>query len=274
MSHNLLRRASTLAFWTTPPLLALLLYWPGLTAWFQQDDFAWLGLRDLAKGQRGFGWALFAPLSQGTIRTLSERVFFMSFSAVFALHPLPYRCLAFLTFAASLALLISVCSKLTGSRAAGFGAAILWTANSAVAIPLSWTSVYYEILCSFVFLLNFWLLLRYAETGQRRFYIAQCITFVLGFGVLELNVVYPALAAVWALCCARHLLRKIVPLFLISAAYAVLHFALAPLPASGPYKLHLDSGIFSTLFTYWKWALGPSKLILFKIQPSFFRSAL
>src|SRR5450755_840673 len=262
------------AYWAFPPLVALVLYWPGLMAWFQKDDFAWLGLRDLVHSGHDLLWALFAPLAQGTIRTLSERVFYMSFTSLFGIHALPFRIWVFLTLAATLPLLSSVCTKLTGSRAAGFLAAILWIANSSMAEVLSLTAVYYELLCSLVFLISFWLLLRYIETGDKRFYWAQCGTFALGFGVLELNVVYPALAAVYAFCCARHILRKILPLFALSAAYIALHFAVAPLPATGPYKTHWDSSMISTLWTYWKLALGPSRLILFHIYPSPWRSSL
>src|SRR5258708_38524242 len=195
----------------------------------------------------------------------------MSFSSVFGMNPLPYRCLAFLTYAASVVVLSAVCTRLTGSHAAGFWASVLWTVNSALAIPLSWTSVYYELLCSLFLLLSFWFLLRYAETGESRFYIAQLVIFVVGFGVLELNVVYPALAAVYALCCARGIINKILPLFAISAAFTLLHIIAAPLPASGPYQLHWDSSIISTLGTYWQWALGPN---VNQVQPSLLESAL
>ena len=268
-------RARAAAFWAAPPLLALVLYWPGLTCWFQKDDFAWLGLNQaVANGQGGYWWALFAPLAQGTIRTLSERVFYMSFTTLFGFNPLPFRGWAFLTFAATLPLLTIVCSKLTGSRAAGFWAAILWTAHSSLAVVLSWTAVYYQILCSFNFLLTFWLLLRYVETGQKKFYYAQLATFIIGFTILELNVVYPAIAAAYALCCARHVLTKILPLFSLSALYTILHMAAVRLPSSGPYKMYWDSSVFSTLWWYFKTAMGPNRLILFRIYPSLARSAL
>ncbi len=272
--NDLRARARTVGYYAAPILLALLLYWPSLTGWFQKDDFAWLGLRNLVHGWHDFWWALFTPMAQGTIRTLSERVFFLSFTSMFGLDALPFHGWAFLTFAATLPILSSVCAKITGSRAAGFLAAILWTVNSGLAVALSWTAVYYELLCAFFFVLNFWLLLRHVETGERRFYIAQCATFVLGFGVLELNVVYPALATVYALCRARHILRKVVPLFALSAIYTAVHMAVAPLPAGGPYKTYWDASVIPTLWTYWKWALGPSRLILFGIHPSPMRSML
>ena len=109
-------------------MLLPVLYWGGLTAWFQRDDFAMLSLRTLLANSRSLSWVLFAPVAQGTIRTLSER-----------------RAAAFLTFAAALVLLQEVCTKLTGSRAAGFWAAIFWLVNGALAIPLSWTAVVYEL---------------------------------------------------------------------------------------------------------------------------------
>lgn len=263
------------AFWTLPSLLSLLLYWPGLTAWFQKDDFAWLGLRRLLdRNEHDLWWVLFAPLAQGTVRTLSERVFFLSFYSLFELHALPYRLLVFATEAATLALLCLVCMRLTRSRAAGFWAAVLWTVNSTVAFVMSWTAIYYELLCSFVFLLAFLLLLKYIETGERRFYVGQWIVFLLGFGVLELNVVYPALALAYGLCCARGAIRQILPLFIPSAIYTVLHTLAAPFAASGPYKMYWNLSVFSTFWTYWKIALGPNRLIYLGIYPSALRSLL
>lgn len=262
------------ALWALPPLISLVLYWPGLTCWFQKDDFVWLSLRGMVHNWQELQWALFAPLAQGTVRTLSERIFFMSFYSLFGLDALPYRCVVFLTGIATVTLLSSVCYKLTGFRAAGFWAAILWTVNSTTAFVFSWTAIYHQLLCAFFLLLDLWLLIRYVETGRRRFYVAQCFTFVLGFSVLELNVVYPALALTYALCCARHIIGKVISLFLISAAYTALHITAAALPSSGPYKMFWDGSMLSSFWTYWKFALGPNRLIYLGIYPSFSRSAL
>jgi hypothetical protein len=258
----MLKRARDVAFWLTPPAIGLLLYWPGLMSWFQKDDFAWLGLRDLVHTPHDLLWALFAPLAEGTIRPLSERLFYLSFTWLFGLHPLPYHLLVFATYTLTTAVLSAVCCKLTGSRAAGFWAAILWTVNGVMAVPLSWSPVYYEILCSLLFLVSLWLLIRYNETGKPAFYWWQCVSFIVGFGVLELNVVYPALATTYALCRAPRLIGRVIPLFAISACYALLHLYVAPLSAGGVYKMHWDSSIFSTLWTYWLWALGPRRLML------------
>ncbi|HLJ44622.1 MAG TPA: hypothetical protein VKU01_01355 [Bryobacteraceae bacterium] len=263
-----MRRAISVAYWSAAPLLALLIYWPALTSWFQKDDFAWLGLHDLvASGDRTLAWALFHPLAEGTIRTLSERAFFLTLTSLFGLHALPFHLVAFLTFIASLMLMTLVVTSLTGSRFAGLLSAILWTLNPALVVSLSWASAYNEVLESLIFLLCLWFLL-----NDR--IIAQWITFILGFGVLELNVLYPLLATVVALTRAgphsdsgnaawwdrrfrqSAFLTKIAPLYLVSALYVVLHLAVAPLPKSGPYKFHLDLAAFQTLDHYWKLGLS------------------
>jgi len=274
VDREVVRRAWSAGYWGAPLLLALVLYWPALASWFQKDDFVWLRLRSLVHSWHDLWWVLFTPFAQGTIRILSERLFFLSFFSLFGLHAAPYHFWSFLIFAAIIPLLASVCGRVTGSRAAGFWAAILWTVSCGVAVTISWIAISNELLCAFFLLMSLWLLIRYIDTGQKRFYIAQCAVFVLGFGVLELNVVYPALAAAYALCCARHVLLKMAPLFAVSATYSVAHLVAAPLPTSGPYKMYWDAGAASTLWTYWKWAMGPRQLIFLGIQPSLFRSSL
>ena len=135
--------------------------------------------------------ALFQPRAQGTIRPWSERVFFMGFYALFGLDALPFRVWVFLTQFANLALLASITRRLTGSGAAGLLAAVFWLANSSLAQLMAWTSAYNQILCAFFILLAFHFLLRYIETGQRRYQVFQWCAFLLGFGAQELNVVYP-----------------------------------------------------------------------------------
>ncbi len=253
-------RAARIAYWTAPGLFCLVLYWLGLKTWFRQDDFAWLALH-LRLQETGDLWTiLFAPMAQGTIRPLSERLFFLAFYHFFGLEAIPYRIAVFLTQFANLALLSLIARRLTGSRLAGFWAPVFWTANSGLALSMSWTAAYNQILCAFFILLSFYLLLRHFDTGERRYWLAQWVTFLLGFGALEINVVYPAIAAAYALCCARENFRKTLWLFVPSAAYAVLHRYAAPGPAGGLYTMYFDSSLATTLLTYWQWALGAARV--------------
>src|SRR5437762_2994921 len=91
------RPATILLLRGLPPIICLALYWQGLFAWFRDDDFAWFlwhpgTLRE----------ALFGPAAQGTIRTLSERLFLMGGYRLFGLHAFPFHLIVFLTHLANL----------------------------------------------------------------------------------------------------------------------------------------------------------------------------
>jgi hypothetical protein len=243
-------------WWTCPPLFCLALYWYGLKAWFLTDDFAWLGMHFQVYDVPSFFHAMFAPMAQGTVRPFSERLFFLTFERIFGVDALPFRIFVFLTQFLNLALLAAIVVRITGSRMAGFLAAIFWTANSSLAVAMTWTSSYNQVQCAAFLLGAFYCLLRYIETGRARWNIAQWAIFILGFGSLEINIVYPALAAAYTLFCARKAFLKTLPLFGVSILYAIVHFTYAPKQNSGAYAMHLDGSIFRTLWDYIVWAPG------------------
>jgi hypothetical protein len=237
-----------------PMLLLLVLYWPGLTNWFYQDDFGWLRLRQEVQSARDLGPALFAPKAHGNMRPLGENAYWLGLSGLFGARALPFRICAFLTQIAALVLLGQVLFRLTKSTSAAVWAQILWIANCNLAPVMGWNSIYNQALSGFFFLLAFWFLLR----GNQWMHWAA---FLLGLGALETNVVYPAIAACYALLYDRTLLRKITPMFLVSALYVWVHFHFAGFQ-TGVYAMHLDPGMARTFVTYWSMALGRSPLAL------------
>jgi hypothetical protein len=250
-------RARAVAWWTVPALVCLTVHWYGFQAWFRADDFAWLSLYGHIHNFSDLLSALFRPEAQGTIRPWSERAFFIVGYALFGLNALPYRIVIFVTQFVALALAQTIGARLTGSRAAGFAAAILWTINSSTMEPLGWTCVYNEVMCAAFLLGALLCLMRYAETGDRRLKIAEWSLFLLGFGALELNVVYPVLAAGYTLLGPRKLFRRTLPMFAVSAAYAAIHFWVARPLRTGGYAMHYGPSILRTLGLYWTWTIGP-----------------
>jgi hypothetical protein len=249
------------ALWRAVPVLLLLaLYWPGVNTWFFQDDFGWLNLRHDVHSTRDLGRALFAPKAHGNMRPLGENAYWLALSTMFGADPLPFHVAAFLTQAASLLLLGAIVRRTLGSQWAAFSAQILWMVNIGIAPALGWSSIFNQILSGFFFLLAFYFLLRHVQTGRRSDWAAHWIAFVLGLGALEINVVYPAIAAVYALLFSRSLVKRILPMFLVSAIAVLVHFRFAPAAATGPYAPRVDARLFTTLWTYWMWALGPVPL--------------
>ncbi|MEO8597932.1 MAG: hypothetical protein ABI759_31720 [Candidatus Solibacter sp.] len=248
------------AYWLAPSLLCLALYWRGFTGWFRADDFAWLGTGIYIQNFHDLLIAIFAPQAQGTIRPLSERLFFLAGFSIFGMEALPFKIVIFLTQFANLVLVASIGSRITGKRAAGFVAAVLWVLNASGILPLGWVCVYNQVLCGFFLLLALHFLMRRVETGERRYRLYEWAAFVLGFGALELNVVYPAIAAAYLYLCApgRKYLRGTIPMFAVSAAYSVVHTLAAPAQKSGDYAMHFTGAIFRTLAKYWTWSVGPT----------------
>jgi hypothetical protein len=248
--------------WSVPVAFLFWMWWDGLRCWLMADDFAWLGLQRSVHNLSDFLNAMFSPMAQGTIRPWSERGFFMLFDKLFWLDSLPYRICVFTTAAADVLLLSALTFRLTRSRFASLLAPILWMSNAALADVMSWSSVYNEVLCPGFLLGGLLLLVRWIDTGNKAWWWWQLVVFVLGFGALETNVVYPALAAALVMTLAPRQSRTrslagIVPLFIISIAYFLIHRAVAPMPKTGVYTLRFDLRIFSTLALYWKWTMLP-----------------
>lgn len=246
------------------------LYYMGLGCWFYQDDFGWLAVRRDIHEWADVPGAIFAPKAHGNMRPWSETGFFTAFSAVFGINALPFRVWVFLVVMAGMLLLGEIARKLVGSDAAAFWAPALWLVNRGMAPVMCWTSIYNQALCAFFLLLAFYFLLRHTETGEPRYWKAQWAAFLMGFGALETNVVYPAIALVFVAFRAPKLVGKTLWLFAASAAFTAVHWWFAPAAAEGPYALHFDIGMAATLWQYWKMALGGAPVAVLTLAAGLF----
>jgi hypothetical protein len=246
-----------LAYWLIPPVFCLAVYFWGLRAWYQQDDFVWLGQRFRTENLHDFLQAIFAPSVHGTFRPLSERLFLLVVGRAFGTDAFPAHLWVFLTQVANLALISSLARRMSNSRIASFAAPILWTANGALAFPMAWSSAYMHILCATCILLALHFLLRYIETGKRSDYWLQWAVLIFGFGVMESMIVYPAIAAAYTLLRARKQFLSTLPMFAASILFWVFHSLYVPKQQAGTYSVHFDSSLPHTFVTYWKWALVP-----------------
>lgn len=256
--------------WLLPAAVSVVLFWPGLQCWFQQDDFAWLALGQGIESAPDLLRVLFQPMAQGTIRPISERAFFMGYFALFGLDALPFRITVFLTYLVDLWLVYRIGLRLTASVGAAAVAVLLWGVNSALGMPLAWTSSYNQILCAACLLGALELWMRFADTGRKGCLWGCWIVFLLGFGVLELNVVFPALALSFAVLYAPHVWRYTLPMFAVSGLYALAHRMAAPRVRTGPYAMHVDpASLVQTLQAYWIRAFGAYEIELLPIDRFF-----
>lgn len=238
------------------PALMLWLDWNGLRAWFHQDDFAWLALARSVNSPESLWRALLEPAAQGTVRIWSERLFFLVLERLSGLDHRPFHLAVLATQTANLGLLYWLTLRMSRSRMAATAAPLLWAASPALAVPLAWLSAYNQILCAFFALAAFACLLRWLDTGRRAWFAAQAALFVLGFGALEVMVVYPALATAWCWLERRRVPVPVWWLWAPSLLFAAAHMALIPKPSTGVYARHWDGSMALTYRQYWKLALA------------------
>jgi hypothetical protein len=246
-----MKRAQWALWWLLPQLVLYTLNYYAFRTWFQQDDFAWLSQNQNLTSAGEWLRALFEPRAQGTIRPWSERLFFLLNYRHFGMNPAPFHAWVAVTMSLNLVLLQWLAWRLTASRVAALAAALAWLANPGLATPLSWLSSYNQIQCAFFILAGLACLWQALETGRARWWWAQMTLFVLGFGALEVNIVYPALALGLVLLKQPRAWMKTLPMFAVSGLYFVWHHAVAAKPVSGPYARYWDLDMVPTYVRYW-----------------------
>ena len=235
-------------------LFCVLFYWRALTCPFYMDDYGWLHL-----GLGPHPWPasdllglLFAPKAHNMIRPWSQSLFFWGLARLFGVNPLPFHVVIFATIIANLLLLYAIVRRLTGSIIAALGAQFFWMLNPGLGGAFAWTCLYNEPQFAFFMLLALWLFMN----GR---YWWQLAVFIIGLGSLEAAVMYPGVASLYALIYDRRKLRSTLPLYLVSAGFVAAVFIWATPAHSGPYSMHVDARIFTTLKTYVEFALGPER---------------
>ena len=250
-----LRRA---VYYSIAPLVCLLLFYRVFNIWFLNDDFAWLGLPLSVHNPRSLARILFLPQAQGTVRVLSERLYFLVFSTLFGLNSVFFRAWSLLTWFVNLSLAAAIGSRLTKSRLAGLLAALLWTSSVVVMRALAWASAYNQLLVALCLLTAFYARLRYLESPTRKWQLLEWTAYLLGFGALETIVMYPLLAALHGWTIGRLRLRNIAALAIPAAAFTAFHlFALPPDPS---YPIIVDHRMATNFLHYLAWSLGPRLL--------------
>jgi len=150
--------------------------------------------------------------------------------------------------------------RVTGSRLAAFLAPALWAVNGGLAMAMSWTSAYNQVLCGTFLLLALLLLCPLHRSRRSAFLIAQWVVFLLGFGALEINAVYRSGGRLRTLLCAPLSAEGLAD---VSGFRRVRGAAFLGGPGAGrrrrlclaPRQLLIGNSV-----TYWQWALGPGRL--------------
>lgn len=237
------------------PLVCLVVWWRVPILFFRDDDFSWLTLHKLPLAE-----ALFSPFAQGTIRVFSERLYFILLYDLFGFTAWPFRVAALGTWFVVLALMQWIGTQLTGSRVAGILAAVLWTVSLTLATPLGWASAFNQVLIAFVVLAAF-------AAHLKGWHKLEAALYLLGFGVLEIIVMYPALVLLHTTTLStQNRDRKKADLLgavwmsVPAGIFTALHLFVIPKTDSEVYRRIVDSRLPATLWQYIQWTVGPSQM--------------
>jgi hypothetical protein len=123
-----------------------------------------------------------------------------------------------------------------------------------------WASVYNQVLISFLMIAAAYCLVRYAESGQQRWWILLWAAYLAGFGALESAVLFPLLALLYARWQAPHLTRRLLWLLAPAVMFALLHAFVIPKSASPIYRAYFDAAMLKNFLRYFGWSAGPARL--------------
>lgn len=249
------RRPLRVGLLALPILLSLAVYYRGLSAWFQQDDFAHLQLA-ARTSLAGLPAMLLQPVAQGTFRPFSERGFYWTFYQLFGLEAAPYRIACFLLHAGNCALLFALLRRLSGSWwGASLGVA-MWGVNPCLALPLTWVAATNQGLWAASVLGSVYLFVLFGESGQPRYLAGSWVVFLSGFGMLEGQIAVPAILVAYAFLWNRARLLPACTYFVPAGLFAVLHLWLIPRKTTGAYAMDLGPGMWMSAVDYWRISWG------------------
>jgi len=249
-------------YYSLAPIVCLALFWRVLFTWFNTDDFSLLWLASTVHDLPTLGYTLFHPIAQGTVRVLSDRLFYLTLYSLFGVAAAPFHVAILLTWFVALGLGASIGAKITGSRTAGLLAALLWTVSKAMVSPLAWAAIYEVVLCAFFALAALYSRTRWLDTRAPVWHAAEWAFYILGFGAQESVVMYPAVAALYTWAVARRDITKkdergVFLLWIPAIAFTVIHALFVPKLPTEIYRISVDSRLPVTLATYLRMAVGP-----------------
>ncbi|HEY2954313.1 MAG TPA: glycosyltransferase family 39 protein [Candidatus Eisenbacteria bacterium] len=200
-------------------LLAIFLaasYWPALSLVFISDDYAILD-----KTLHASFASLWTPhrLLFNWYRPVSRELHYWAMQRAFGIHELPFHLASFALWLAGMALYFALARHIAGTRVAALATAAV-AALACWAGPLLWVAGVQE-LWFFLFALLF------LHAFARRRGAAAALLLALALLSKETAAVLTPLAFGWALLVDRErpaaALRRVAPLLLVTAAWALLH---------------------------------------------------
>ena len=271
-------------------LTSLFLYHSSLNFYFFQDDFFEISLSKIDN----FGdlFNLF-EFRSGIIdyRPISQRIYFLIFTNIFGLDPVPLRTFNYAIFLGCFLLIYKVITKISTNPKIGLLASSLWVLSSIHFMSLTWISAGYNVIGTFFWLLTSAFFLSYVknhrltyserknsgihgpdeanlERGRENsglqargiYYILSIGFFLLTIGSFEFSVTWPAIFGFYYLFVLKNSLTRTLkaffPFIAITVIYLVLRLLFIKIPSQVEYQTTFNIESVKALFWYFLWSLN------------------
>lgn len=267
-------------------IISLAIYYPVLTTYFSQDDFfhfkvanKFTNIIDM------FGFCSFSERGIAFYRPLFRELLFNSFYSIFGLNHLPFRILQFALLFLNSYLGFYFIKMVFKEVKIAYFTAFFYAICASQVSPLFYLAGGIQVLGATTFLLSSLIFtLKYLESNRAGYLFITFIAFILALCSHELASVLPVL--IFALFFVRLSFKnalsqgwKVLPFFIILAAYLYLEITIIGFPAGETqYKAVFSiKSVMNSYMWYTGWALGLPETLIdfvnpgFKLNPSLMR---
>jgi hypothetical protein len=271
-------------------VLAIILYWPSLFAFYTNDDFFLLKISNAQSLNEylGFFNLKSPPEGLGMYRPLAMQSFFMLSWKVFNLNPSGLHLISFVFFFGLIYFVYKIIRELTGNDGLGLLSAFFYATSATHFAHLYWLSVFQELAMGLFFLISVFFYLRFNEKKSLAFYFLSIIFFILSLLSKETAVIIPLIFIL------VYLYRRVVdsdkkflssklfglsllPFFLILGFYFYYRIFYYGFPKGDSYVWSISPRVFNSIFWYGLWSLNFPEMVIdfvgpgLTINPNLFR---
>ena len=249
--------------------ISLLLFLPLISNFFWSDDWYFLWISRISSFNEFFQFFSFGqnPHTTPMYRPLSTQVFFFVFQSLFGLHAWVYYLCSLVVWGIGLYILYKLVSDMFKDRAMALLTLTLYSFSASHFARLSYLSAFQEIL---MFTLGMTAIYCMTSIQTKRGFYMGIVAFLTALMSKESAIVLPALMILVELYKGTKvlnikLLRKYLPIFIISCIYIYLRFIAKDWTDLGDGNYAWNFSIFRAIHTtiwYALWSFGLPELVI------------
>jgi hypothetical protein len=243
--------------------ITILIFRDSVKGFFVQDDFGWLidsrfqSLKDAVRCFFRFNPAM-------TYRPLSQEIIFWTGQSLFGLWPPGFHLFSLFFHLTGGILVYRLLRQFVAALPALLGTTF-YLINSAHFTSVYWISALPEPMAMICYVAAILFFIRWDREQKSRYYYLGIPAMGVGMLCKESVLTVPLVLAVYCLLYSRRSLRRTIPFFAVSGAYAICRMTSAAV-SSAPYALNFGKEAWHNLLSYIAWSFGFSSTLVLHLK--------